>query len=968
MKHFERALAMLLAIIMMVPAVAFAQEDTAVVEEVQAAYVDEFVEELPELSLGFEEDLVEEELPIEEETEIEELPAGEEIIIEGFLFPEDIPMPEVFLSAEGECGHMYNKMTFVTFGNGKLTDVKKYEKCDNDTHWAVGDVYRITQCFDCGEIVEKTLLAKNGRIKQRHTPNSKKVCTKCKAKISTKVTTEVKQVYVPYDDMYEPINDGVAAGHLWKGNFVERTYEHDPIYGTSYNTELDVILEADVEWRENHTFSGNICEDCGYVRDDACAHVNLEVRPVMDNWPYSAPGDEFQHHYMGDWYEDLFCVDCGTDIATDPLTGEEYPKWHFGDDVMQDHEFVNGVCDDCGHKAAFTLSAKSLKLGIGQPYTLTYAFENELGENKVTFKSSNSKIASVNKETGEIKAKKTGSVTITATAANGKKVACKVKVYKKPTSVKVDIGKKKYVGLYEGASRQMKVKLSSGSYSPITWSAEGPITVDQNGYVTALEGDYSSGSGVAYVTATTYNGKSASAKICVCETPIYCRTHIPDLNYGEGRRFDLGVGEKATMEIYNLIEDYCGDKPPVFSVYNTFGEEGDEPLAKIDPKTGKLTPLSPGDITVRLTLPNGYYDENTILIRPAPSKVTVTNAPKKMGVGEGYKLDVKLGADDEDCAGAYTFSSSNTKVATVGKHSGVIKAKKTGTTKITVTTYNKHKYTFTVKVYKKPTKAKLNATKLYLGLGESFDLNVKYPSGTYGNVTWDKGYYDNCITIDQNGVVTTKGIGTATVTATLYNKELTCEVYVGYEPEAVDFGLENMVLHVGQAQTIPAIPVSSKGDSYGKVTYQSSDTSIATVSSTGKVTPKKVGLVTITAQAYAGAPDSYELVVLPRIKSVKINLPSRIPAGYVIGFDPETGEYDNMGIFDYITVSPDATGVPGASVFAVTSIKSSNTKVADVGLIEEDGLPVLVTFKKGKFTLTVKTYNGKTAKKTITVY
>ncbi len=956
MKHFERALAMLLAIIMMVPAVAFAQEDTAVVEEVQAAYVDEFVEELPELSLGFEEDLAEEELPIEEETEIEELPAGEEIIIEGFLFPEDIPMPEVFLSAEGECGHMYNKMTFVTFGDGKLTDVKKYEKCDNDTHWAVGDVYRITQCFDCGEIVEKTLLAKNGRIKQRHTPNSKKVCTKCKAKISTKVTTEVKQVYVPYDDMYEPINDGVAAGHLWKGNFVERTYEHDPIYGTSYNTELDVILEVDVEWRENHTFSGNICEDCGYVRDDACAHVNLEVRPVMDNWPYSAPGDEFQHHYMGDWYEDLFCVDCGTDIATDPLTGEEYPKWHFGDDVMQDHEFVNGVCDDCGHKAAFTLSAKSLKLGIGQPYTLTYAFENELGENKVTFKSSNSKIASVNKETGEIKAKKTGSVTITATAANGKKVACKVKVYKKPTSIKASLGlgKRTYVVMYAGQTFKVKTKLSSGSYSPITWTTNSSaVSVDEKGNVTALRG------GEAKVTAATYNGKSVTVRFVIKDEPTNFWVGIPD-------RDNLGVGEKVYSST-NLTE-HDVDLGVTYSVYNTFGEDGDEPLAKIDPKTGKLTALGVGTVTIRATIYNGLYAENQQAILPAPSKVTVTNAPKKMGVGESYVLDVKLGADDETCAGTWTFKSSEPKVATVGKTSGVIKAKKTGTTKITVTTHNKQKYTFSLKVYKKPTKAKLNATKLYLGLGESFDLNVKYPSGTYGNVTWDKGYYDNCISIDQNGLVTTKGIGTATVTATLYNKELTCKVYVGYEPEAVDFGLENMVLHVGQAQTIPAIPVSSKGDSYGKVTYQSSDTSIATVSSTGKVTPKKVGLVTITAQAYAGAPDSYELVVLPRIKSVKINLPSRIPAGYVIGFDPETGEYGNMGIFDYITISPDATGVPGASVFAVTSIKSSNTKVADVGLIEEDGLPVLVTFKKGKFTLTVKTYNGKTAKKTITVY
>lgn len=1152
-------------------------------------------------------------MPTEPDANIGAGEVFEGTVLPGFTFPEDIPLPAVFLNAETECGHLNNRLTFVTFGDGKITDIKKYQSCDAQTHWAVGDVYRITRCMDCGGVVEKTLLAENARMKQYHVPGKKNTCARCNVKLTGQATTEVKQVYVPSSDMTRAVCDGNSQTHLWQGSLIERTYVNDPYVGVSYDAEKDVVIEENVQWREDHTMNGRYCTQCDYVSDSVCAHSHVEVRANFDQWPYSADtGDEFKHRYLGDWSEELYCLDCGESCTSHPETGESYPRWYYGDDVLQDHEYVNGVCNICGHKAAFALSDSSLKLGIGEKYTLGHAFENEAGDCLVSFASSKSSVASVNKNTGEITPKKAGTVTITVKAANGYTVKCKVtvgkkptsiklgkseivlgvgetfqmtaklssksysyigwsvvagedvvfidadgkvtalnegtaticaktyngktargtvvvktaptdsdigialdkavigvkevtyahsglaeecagqltytvegdaatvdvngkivgtaigsavvkveayngasataqlevkaapsqirivngpgkmgvgqkyvldvaigadgedcagswifassnqkvatvnkttgqvvakatgsvkitatshhnskikhtitiKVYKKPSSVKIDmgLGKRDWALIPSDKSFKPKVKLSSGSHSPITWSITSEnncATVDAKGVVTPTA------EGVAYLTATTYNGKHDTLKLNF--------EPLNDDGYGLGYRITnqydgskvrtLGVGEVRYLEAYSSV-DWDVDLEMKASL------DGD--CLSLDPESGKIVALKPGTTTVNAYCYRGFVSSVTYSILPEPSKITIANQPKsqKLGVGDNGLIEVQLGEDGEICAGGFTFTSSNSSIVSVNKYTGQFKAQKPGKATITVTTYNNKTDSITIQVYKKAKTGKLNATSLKMGVGETFDLKVQFASGTYSKVSFNQSSSSgDCITVDKNGHIVAKEPGSATIKVSLdRGKSYTCNVSVGYAPECVDFGFDSMILHVGQKETFKATPLNRGGVAYGKVSYTSSNPSIATVSSSGKVTPKKAGMVTITAQAYAGEPASYELMVLPAVKSVKINIPSRIPVGSVYGLDVYSGYYTDFGIFDYIAVSPNTTGVTGISILSVTSVKSSNAKVADVGYLEEDGLPVLVAFKKGKFTLTVKTYNGKTARKTITVY
>ena len=79
--------------------------------------------------------------------------------------------------------------------------------------------------------------------------------------------------------------------------------------------------------------------------------------------------------------------------------------------------------------AKITLSKKSLKIKKGKTKKLTYKLPAGTYTSKVTFTSSNKKIATVN-QYGVITAKKKGKCTITVKTHNGKKAICKIKVKK----------------------------------------------------------------------------------------------------------------------------------------------------------------------------------------------------------------------------------------------------------------------------------------------------------------------------------------------------------------------------------------------------------------------------------------------------------------------------------------------------------------------------------------------------------
>ncbi|MDE5862715.1 MAG: glycoside hydrolase family 9 protein [Lachnospiraceae bacterium] len=156
-------------------------------------------------------------------------------------------------------------------------------------------------------------------------------------------------------------------------------------------------------------------------------------------------------------------------------------------------------------KATYKLAAKkSMQLKV------SFLPENAQKE-KLTYTSSNPKIAKVS-ASGKVTAKKkAGTTTITVTSANGLKKSFKVKVIKKAVK-KVTIKVKKAVSLKKGKTLQLKASVSpKGTSKTVFWksSKKKIATVSQSGKVKALK------KGTVKITAvaTDGSGKKATLKI-----------------------------------------------------------------------------------------------------------------------------------------------------------------------------------------------------------------------------------------------------------------------------------------------------------------------------------------------------------------------------------------------------------------------------------------------------------------------
>lgn len=153
------------------------------------------------------------------------------------------------------------------------------------------------------------------------------------------------------------------------------------------------------------------------------------------------------------------------------------------------------------------LNKKSYTLGVGQKFTLKATVSPTKANQKCKWTSSNSKIASVDKN-GKVVAKKIGTINITATTTNGKKAICKITVKKAPTGIKLN---KTKLTIKKGRKYVLKATLPKGSLNTLKWTtSNGRIaTVNSKGLVTGKK------KGKATITVKTYNGKSAKCKVTV---------------------------------------------------------------------------------------------------------------------------------------------------------------------------------------------------------------------------------------------------------------------------------------------------------------------------------------------------------------------------------------------------------------------------------------------------------------------
>ena len=163
-------------------------------------------------------------------------------------------------------------------------------------------------------------------------------------------------------------------------------------------------------------------------------------------------------------------------------------------------------------------------------------------------------------------------------------------------------------------------------------------------------------------------------------------------------------------------------------------------------------------------------------------------------------------------------------------------------------------------------KLALDRTSITLTVGGSYTLKLTIPSRfTDKTVTW-KSSNPDIVTVDKNGKITAKKVGSAEVTATVEGESVTVKVTVKEKTEEKDVEVTKIgvsgdkEMNVGDSQKLK-LTVKPSNATNKDVKWESSDTSIATVDKNGKVKALKEGKVTITATAKDGSKESDSITI-----------------------------------------------------------------------------------------------------------
>ncbi|CAM4015764.1 Ig-like domain-containing protein [Mesobacillus zeae] len=229
------------------------------------------------------------------------------------------------------------------------------------------------------------------------------------------------------------------------------------------------------------------------------------------------------------------------------------------------------------------------------------------------------------------------------------------------------------------------------------------------------------------------------------------------------------------------------------------------------------------------------------------------------------------------------WKSSNNKVATVDSK-GNIKGIANGSAAITATSQANPKVYKKVNVKVSTKTVKINKTSLSLIAGKTGTLaaTVSPADSTNKDVTW-KSSNKKIATVDSKGKVTGKAKGTATITATVQGaKAAKVKVTVTPPVAAKSVKLNRTMVTLGKGKTLTLSATVSPSNTTNKtVRWKSSNTKVAKVNSSGKVTAVGAGTAKITAITTNGKTHTATITV-PYVKSLsagKWKAGKDLPAG-----------------------------------------------------------------------------------------
>ena len=308
-----------------------------------------------------------------------------------------------------------------------------------------------------------------------------------------------------------------------------------------------------------------------------------------------------------------------------------------------------------------TLAPNNQAIGVGESYRLTTTLPEYTASHSVAYASTNPSVCAVSNN-GTVTGIKPGSANISVTLYNG--VTANIKIYVKaaPVAITLDqdsltLGQNEPFRLYthiDGSHASKNRYFSS--------SNENIVSVDASGNLSAK------GIGTATVTASTYNGVTASCAVTVKNAPTSVSFDRTSVTLADGESAKLSTILPSGQASHAL--SYASANTSVCTISSD----------------GTVTARSAGVTTVSVTAYNGKKGVCTVNVGKAPDSISLYVNKRIMRPGQTFRL--KYYFNEKGTSSGVSYASSNTNVCTVTPE-GTVSAKAVGSAVISVTTANK---------------------------------------------------------------------------------------------------------------------------------------------------------------------------------------------------------------------------------------------------------------------------------------
>ena len=444
----------------------------------------------------------------------------------------------------------------------------------------------------------------------------------------------------------------------------------------------------------------------------------------------------------------------------------------------------------------------------------------------VTWSSSSSKIATVD-ASGLVTARKTGKVTITATAKDGSKVRGRItlRVVSGVTGLTIEGAG----SVAAGKSITLKAVMTPADATEkgVVWSVDcdkSIASISQSGKLTTKKI-----SAITTITVTAVSKQNSAIRA----------THTVTI-----RPVTTGLAISAprlTIDLASPTLQLTAKCIPEDASQQVAWSTSNKRIATVD-ANGLVTAKKVGKVTITATATDGtgVRAKFTVKVQKTVKSLTISGAEK---LGGGQSTTIKATILPKDAANQKVIYSLNcpASVATIST-SGVLTTK--NVTEITTVTVNAVSAenstisaTWTLVIYPKTTKLTLTAASSWINVGASVQLHVSAtPETAQMPIRW-RSSNTRVATVDANGVVRGLKAGTATITVRTTdgsNKRASLRVTVGIPATGVVI-TGNRIVRAGATLRLMAT-VQPANATVKRVTWAvNCPASVATISGDGKL-------------------------------------------------------------------------------------------------------------------------------------